>query len=174
MATLGDFFGRASHCNGDCDSTGDLGRSPTTVGRGVIAIDQCFADHSVAGTIGIADSASRYWHGAAVIALVIYALLPIFQNTYLGISEIDASIEEAADAFGMSRMRKLFKVELPIALPQIIAGIRTALVLIIGTATLAALIGAGGLGTFIMLGIDRNDTSLLLIGPFRQRYWRFC
>ena len=59
-----DFFGRASHCNGDCDSTGDLGRSPTTVGRGVIAIDQCFADHSVAGTIGIADSASRYWHGA--------------------------------------------------------------------------------------------------------------
>lgn len=100
----------------------------------------------------------------AVIALVIYALLPIFQNTYLGISEIDASIEEAADAFGMSRMRKLFKVELPIALPQIIAGIRTALVLIIGTATLAALIGAGGLGTFIMLGIDRNDTSLLLIG----------
>ncbi|RRK11238.1 ABC transporter permease subunit [Lactiplantibacillus garii] len=100
----------------------------------------------------------------AVIALVIYALLPIFQNTYLGISEIDASIEEAADAFGMSRMRKLFKVELPIAMPQIISGIRTALVLIIGTATLAALIGAGGLGTFIMLGIDRNDTALLLIG----------
>ncbi|WP_261805976.1 ABC transporter permease/substrate-binding protein [Lapidilactobacillus luobeiensis] len=100
----------------------------------------------------------------AVIALVIYALLPIFQNTYLGIAEIDPSIEEAADAFGMSRLRKLFKVELPIALPQIIAGIRTALVLIIGTATLAALIGAGGLGTFIMLGIDRNDTSLLLIG----------
>lgn len=100
----------------------------------------------------------------AVIALVIYALLPIFQNTYLGISEIDASIEEAADAFGMSRMRKLFKVELPIAMPQIISGIRTALVLIIGTATLAALIGAGGLGTFIMLGIDRNNTPLLLIG----------
>jgi len=100
----------------------------------------------------------------AVIALIIYALLPIFQNTYLGISEIDDSIEEAADAFGMSRMRKLFKVEFPIALPQIISGIRTALVLIIGTATLAALIGAGGLGTFIMLGIDRNNTSLLLIG----------
>ncbi|GKQ42109.1 glycine/betaine ABC transporter permease [Companilactobacillus sp. RD055328] len=100
----------------------------------------------------------------AIIALVIYALLPIFQNTYLGISEIDSSVEEAADAFGMSRMRKLFKVELPIALPQIISGIRTSLVLIVGTATLAALIGAGGLGTFIMLGIDRNDTSLLIIG----------
>lgn len=100
----------------------------------------------------------------ATIALVIYALLPIFQNTYTGISEIDSSIEEAADAFGMSSTRKLFKVELPIAMPQIVSGIRTALVMIVGTATLAALIGAGGLGTFIMLGIDRNDTSLLIIG----------
>ncbi|WP_159721718.1 ABC transporter permease/substrate-binding protein [Enterococcus sp. CSURQ0835] len=100
----------------------------------------------------------------ALIALVIYALLPIFQNTYIGLSEIDPSLEEAADAFGMSRLRKLMKVELPLALPVIISGIRTALVLIIGTATLAALIGAGGLGTFILLGIDRNDPSLTLIG----------
>lgn len=100
----------------------------------------------------------------AIIALVIYALLPIFQNTYIGLSEIDPSIEEAADAFGMSRIRKLIKVELPIALPVIVSGIRTALVLIIGTATLAALIGAGGLGEFILLGIDRNDISLILIG----------
>lgn len=100
----------------------------------------------------------------AIIALVIYALLPIFQSTYIGLSEIDPSLEEAADAFGMSRFRKLRKVELPIALPVIISGIRTALVLIIGTATLAALIGAGGLGTFILLGIDRNDTSLIIIG----------
>jgi len=100
----------------------------------------------------------------AVIALVIYALLPIFQNTYLGISEIDPAIEEAADAFGMSRMRKLFKVELPMARPAIVSGIRTATVLIIGTATLAALIGAGGLGTFILLGIDRNNMSLIIIG----------
>ncbi|WP_412989526.1 ABC transporter permease/substrate-binding protein [Pediococcus siamensis] len=100
----------------------------------------------------------------AIIALVIYALLPIFQNTYVGIDEIDPSLEEAADAFGMSRMRKLFKVEIPIALPVIISGIRTALVLIIGTATLAALIGAGGLGNFILLGIDQNDTSLIIIG----------
>ncbi|WP_165005915.1 MULTISPECIES: ABC transporter permease/substrate-binding protein [unclassified Enterococcus] len=100
----------------------------------------------------------------ALIALVIYALLPIFQSTYIGLSEIDPSIEEAAVAFGMSRMRRLVKVELPIALPVIISGIRTALVLIIGTATLAALIGAGGLGTFILLGIDRNTPVLTLIG----------
>lgn len=100
----------------------------------------------------------------ALIALVVYALLPIFQNTYIGLSEIDPSIEEAADAFGMSRMRKLIRVELPMAMPVIISGVRTALVLIIGTATLAALIGAGGLGTFILLGIDRNDPNLTLIG----------
>lgn len=100
----------------------------------------------------------------ALIALVIYALLPIFQNTYIGLTEIDPSIEEAAIAFGMSRIRRLIKVELPIALPVIISGIRTALVLIIGTATLAALIGAGGLGTFILLGIDRNTPVLTLIG----------
>ena len=100
----------------------------------------------------------------AVIALVVYALLPIFQSTYLGLTEIDLALEEAADAFGMSRIKKLMKVELPLAMPTIISGIRTALVLIIGTATLAALIGAGGLGTFILLGIDRNNTSLILIG----------
>ena len=100
----------------------------------------------------------------AVIALIVYALLPIFQNTYLGLTEIDPALEEAADAFGMSRMQKLLKVELPLAMPTIISGIRTALVLIIGTATMAALIGAGGLGSFILLGIDRNNTALIIIG----------
>ena len=100
----------------------------------------------------------------AIIALVVYALLPIFQNTYIGLRDIDPSYEEAADAFVMSRLRKLFKVELPIALPVILSGVRTAMVMIIGTATLAALIGAGGLGTFILLGIDRNDAALTLMG----------
>lgn len=100
----------------------------------------------------------------AVIALVVYALLPIFQSTYVGITEIDPSLEEAADAFGMLPLQKLFRVELPTAMPVIISGIRTGLVLIIGTATLAALIGAGGLGNFILLGINRNDPSLILVG----------
>ena len=100
----------------------------------------------------------------ALIALVIYALLPIFQNTYVGLSEIDPALEEAATAFGMSSLRRLFKVDLPIAMPIIISGIRSALVLIIGTATLAALVGGGGLGNFILLGIDRNNLALTLIG----------
>ncbi|BDR59961.1 ABC transporter permease/substrate-binding protein [Lactobacillus xylocopicola] len=100
----------------------------------------------------------------AVIALVVYALLPVFQNTYLGLTGIDPALEEAAEAFGMPRMQRLVKVELPLAMPTIVSGIRTALVLIIGTATMAALIGAGGLGSFILLGIDRNNTALIIIG----------
>ena len=100
----------------------------------------------------------------ALIALVVYAILPILQNTYTGFVEIDPTIEEAAIAFGMPRRRRLFKVELPIAMPVVISGIRTSLVLTIGTATLATLIGAGGLGSLIMLGIDRNDSNLTLIG----------
>ncbi|CAM2837859.1 ABC transporter permease/substrate-binding protein [Dellaglioa algida] len=100
----------------------------------------------------------------SIIALVAYALLPIFQNTYVGLTSIDPSLEEAATAFGMTRTQKLIRFELPLAMPLIISGIRIAFVLIIGTATLAALIGAGGLGTFILLGIDRNDMSLIIIG----------
>lgn len=100
----------------------------------------------------------------AVIALVVYALLPIFQNTYIGLTNIDPSVEEAADAMGMSPTRKLLRVELPMTMPVIISGIRTSTVLIIGTATLAALIGAGGLGNFILLGIDRDNSSLILLG----------
>ncbi|WP_217971819.1 ABC transporter permease/substrate-binding protein [Staphylococcus xylosus] len=99
-----------------------------------------------------------------VIALVVYALLPILRNTYTGIKEVDASLVEAAKGIGMKPGRRLTKVELPIAMPVIMAGVRTAMVLIIGTATLAALIGAGGLGDLILLGIDRNDSSLILIG----------
>jgi osmoprotectant transport system permease protein len=100
----------------------------------------------------------------AIVALVIYALFPILQNTYTGLTEIDPSLEEAAEAFGLTKREKLIKFELQLALPYIISGIRTATVMIIGTATLAALIGAGGLGTFILLGIDRNNIYLILIG----------
>src|SRR5690625_1136802 len=100
----------------------------------------------------------------AVIALIIYALLPILRNTYTGIVEVDSALVEAAKGIGMKTMRRLLKVELPIAMPVIMAGIRTAMVLIIGTATLAALIGAGGLGDLILLGIDRNNASLIIIG----------
>ena len=100
----------------------------------------------------------------AVTALVIYALLPILRNAYTGIMEVDPSLNEAADAMGMNRWRKLTKVQIPIAMPIIMAGIRNAMVLIIGTGTIAALIGAGGLGSLILLGIDRGNNHLILLG----------
>lgn len=100
----------------------------------------------------------------AIIALVAYALLPIMRNTYTGIMGVDDSLIEAARGLGMNRRQRLFKVELPLAMPVMMAGIRTAMVLIIGTATLAALIGAGGLGDLILLGIDRNNPQLILLG----------
>lgn len=100
----------------------------------------------------------------ALIALVVYGIFPIFQNTYTGLTSIDGSLKEAANAFGMNMWERLTKLEIPLALPTILSGVRTSLVMIIGTATLAALIGAGGLGTFILLGIDRNNPSLTFIG----------
>lgn len=100
----------------------------------------------------------------AIIALVVYALLPILRNTFTGINEVDPSLKEAAMAMGMNTRKRLMKVELPLAMPVIMAGIRTAMVLIVGTATLAALIGAGGLGDIILLGIDRNNTALIILG----------
>lgn len=100
----------------------------------------------------------------AIIALIVYALLPILRNTFTGINEVDPSLKEAAMAMGMNARKRLVKVELPLAMPVIMAGIRTAMVLIVGTATLAALIGAGGLGDIILLGIDRNNTALIILG----------
>lgn len=100
----------------------------------------------------------------AITALVIYAIFPIYQGTVTGLSEIDPDLEEAATAFGMSKWEKLKKFKLSLAMPIIMSGVRTGAIMIIGTATLAALVGAGGLGSFILLGIDRNNTSLILIG----------
>lgn len=100
----------------------------------------------------------------ALIALTAYGVMPIYQNTYSALRNLDPNLEEAADAFGLSRRRKLTRLELPLAWPMILSGISISLVMIIGTATLAAMIGAGGLGTYIMLGIQQNNNSYLLIG----------
>ena len=106
----------------------------------------------------------------AVTALVIYALFPVLQSTITGLDSIDKSLQEAAEAFGMNRLERLRKFELPLAMPVIVSGVRTAAVLIVGTATLGALIGAGGMGSFILLGIDRNNTALILIGAISSAF----
>jgi osmoprotectant transport system permease protein len=100
----------------------------------------------------------------AVVALFLYSLLPIIRNTYTGITDVDQSIVEAARGMGMKNWQILFRVQLPLALSVIMAGIRTAAVINVGTATLAAFIGAGGLGEFIFLGIQRNIEALTLLG----------
>ena len=100
----------------------------------------------------------------AIVALLLYALLPIIRNTYTGITGVDATVKEAAVAMGMSRWQVLFKVELPLAMPVILAGIRTATVINVGVATLASYIAAGGLGEFIFGGISLNNTNMILAG----------
>ena len=100
----------------------------------------------------------------AIAALFLYSLLPIIRNTYTGIKDVDKATTEAAKGMGMTSMQILLKVELPLAIPVIMAGIRTAAVINVGTATLAAFIGAGGLGDFIFLGITRGIDGLILLG----------
>ncbi|MCW3466785.1 ABC transporter permease/substrate-binding protein [Chitinophaga nivalis] len=100
----------------------------------------------------------------AIVALLLYALLPVIRNTYTGISGVDSSVMEAAKGMGMSPWQLLFKVQLPLAMPVILAGIRTATVINVGVATLAAYIAAGGLGEFIFGGIALNNTNMMLAG----------
>jgi len=100
----------------------------------------------------------------AIAALFLYALLPIIRNTYTGIRGVEAGVVEAAKAMGMTHAQVLFQVQLPLAFPVILAGIRTATVINVGVATLAAYIAAGGLGEFIFGGIALNNTNMILAG----------
>jgi len=100
----------------------------------------------------------------AIVALVLYALLPILRNTYVGLTGVDPAILEAAEAMGMTEDQILFRVRLPLATSFILAGIRTATVITIGVATIAAAIGAGGLGTFIFRGVAMVSDAVILAG----------
>ncbi len=100
----------------------------------------------------------------AILALFLYALLPILRNTFTGLSEVDSAVKDAARGMGMSNAQVLLKVELPLAFPVIMAGIRMATVINVGVATLAAYIAAGGLGEFIFGGIALNNSNMILAG----------
>lgn len=100
----------------------------------------------------------------AIVALVLYALLPILRNTLAGILAVDPAVRESAIAMGMTGRQLLWEVELPLAARTILAGIRVATVTTIGTATIAAAIGGGGLGVFIFRGLASVDTTLILAG----------
>lgn len=100
----------------------------------------------------------------AIVALVLYALLPILRNTLTGILNVESGVRESAIAMGMTGRQLLWEVELPLAARTILAGLRIATVTTIGTATIAAAIGGGGLGVFIFRGLASVDTALLLAG----------
>ena len=120
---------------------------------------------SLLGTIGT---------GPALIALSLYALLPVVRNTCTGLLQVPSGIRSAAVALGMQRRDTLLLIELPLALPIILAGIKTAAIMSVGTATIAAFIGAGGYGERIAVGLALNDRQMLLAGAlFPQRYWHW-
>ncbi len=100
----------------------------------------------------------------AIVALALYALLPIVRNTFTGLDGVPDSLIEAADGVGFTARQRLLMVELPLALPVLVAGIRTATVIGVGVATLAAFIGGGGLGEFIFRGIQSSNNDLMMVG----------
>lgn len=100
----------------------------------------------------------------AIVALALYALLPILRNTYTGIAGVDPAVVESARAMGMTPRQTLWQVELPLAMGVILAGLRTATVITIGVATIAAAIGAGGLGVFIFRGVAMASNAVILAG----------
>ncbi|MGV2941601.1 ABC transporter permease [Mesobacillus sp. LC4] len=100
----------------------------------------------------------------AVIALILYSQLPIIRNTYVAINNVDPNIRDAAIGLGMSTTQRLLRVEIPNALPIIMAGVRQAVVMNIGIGAIAAFIGAGGLGVLINQGISRSNTTMVLAG----------
>ncbi|MBG1269164.1 ABC transporter permease [Nostoc sp. WHI] len=102
----------------------------------------------------------------AIIALTLYSFLPIIRNTYTGITSVDPAIREAGKGMGMTDTQLLLQVEMPLAMGVILAGVRVATVIAIGIATIAAAIGAGGLGVFIFRGISVVNDQLILAGAF--------
>lgn len=100
----------------------------------------------------------------AVIALVLYSLLPIIRNTFIAIKNVDPTLVDAGRGMGMSKWQLLYELEIPLAVPVILAGLKTATVMNIGIAAIAAYVGAGGLGVFIQQGIARSHETMVLAG----------
>lgn len=109
-----------------------------------------------------------FWVGfgfwAATLSLVLYAMLPVLRNTMVGLQQVDAHLVEAGRGMGMSSAAVLFRVELPLAVPVMLSGVRTALVLLVGTAALATFVNGGGLGILITTGVNLSLTSVLVTG----------
>ena len=135
-----------------------------TIALGIASIFQTIPSLALFGFLIPIPFIGGIGRRTAIVALVLYALLPILRNTYVGLTSIDPAILEAAEAMGMTTTQILLRVRFPLALSIILAGIRTATVITIGVATIAAAIGAGGLGTFIFRGVAMVSDSVILAG----------
>ena len=145
-----------NYCNFPFNSFGHLSYTRERASNWVLQLAGVFQTIPSMALLGLFIPIMGIGTLPALTALVIYAIFPILQNTITGLRGIDPSLEEAGIAFGMTKWERLKKFEIPLAMPVVMSGVRTSAVMIIGTATLAALIGAGGLGSFILLGIDRR------------------
>lgn len=127
----------------------------------IAGIGQAIPSIGLLVLFAIAFGFGTFW---AIVALVIYTLLPVLRNTMVGIQQVDRSVIEAGRGMGMTKNAVLFKIELPLAIPIMLAGIRTALILAVGTATLATFINAGGMGDMIDTGLSLARDSILITG----------
>ncbi len=141
--------------------TRPFARAMTPLVLGVVNIGQAVPSIGLLVLMAIAFGVG-FWY--AVIALIAYSFLPILRNTMVGLQQIDRSLIEAARGMGMSKLAVLFRIELPLAVPVILAGIRTALVINVGTATIATFVDAGGLGDIIINGIRLGRDPVLITG----------
>ncbi|WP_433870764.1 ABC transporter permease [Saccharopolyspora sp. CA-218241] len=110
----------------------------------------------------LTGGSTGFW--IAVLPIALYALLPVLRNTIVGLQQVDSSLIDAGRGIGMSAGKVLLRIELPLAVPYILAGLRTALVLAVGTATLALFVGAGGLGELIDTGYKLNNWTVMVVG----------
>lgn len=134
--------------------------SPVVVG--IANIGQAAPAVGLLVLLYLATGTAGFWTG--VLPLALYALLPVLRNTILGLQEVDPALMEAGRGCGMSAGAVLRRIELPLAVPYVLAGLRTALVLAVGTATLVFLVSGGGLGILIDTGYKLNRTSVLVVG----------
>ena len=134
--------------------------APTIVG--IASVGQAIP--SIGVIVLIAVYLSEFGPRIAILALVIYAFLPVLRNTMVGIQQVDSSVIEAGRGMGMTKSAVLFRIELPLAIPIMLAGIRTALIIVVGTAALATFINAGGMGDMINNGIKLSRTPVLVTG----------
>jgi osmoprotectant transport system permease protein len=139
-------------------------RTLRTVALGVASVLQTIPSLALFGFLIPIQFIGGIGKRTAIVALALYALLPILRNTYVGLTSIDTAILESAEAMGMTNGQILLRVRFPLALSFILAGVRIATIITIGVATIAAAIGAGGLGVFIFRGVALVSNKLILAG----------